>query len=494
MAEAARARAEAARDGRGPASARAGGDLVFSAIAFVLALLPRLYVAIAWAREPVWDGHYYDFGARRIAAGLGYSDDLIVGGQPVWHPWCHYPVGYSGFLGLVYRLFGAGPHVATVANAVTGALLVVVVHRLARYATTPARARAAALLAALSPGLIVYAALLMTEPLAALGLVTAPWLLARDAARGRVIRGAVLAGAALGLTALVRPQSLLCAPALALLAWRGPGGASAAWRRGALAAALSAATALAVVAPWTIRNCRVMDGCALVSTNGGWNLAIGAFPRATGRFETLRAGDGCPIARGQVAQDRCWMAEGLKWIKDDPVRWLALIPRKLSFTFDHESFPIGYLGEANPAAWPEERRAAGRRVLTTSHLGLLSVAALGVVALPRLRPWRALAAQLLALAAVLGLVAWGVLGDEHAFWPLAVAIPVIAALPLPGRPANGGVVGYLAFAVASVALTHAVFFGEDRYHMVVTPALCVLAACALRRGEPAPAAGRAGAR
>ncbi|KYF64069.1 hypothetical protein BE04_22975, partial [Sorangium cellulosum] len=53
-----------------------------------------------------------------------------------------------------------------------------------------------------------------------------------------------------------------------------------------------------------------------------------------------------------------------------------------------------------------------------------------------------------------------------------------------------GVVGYLAFAVASVALTHAVFFGEDRYHMVVTPALCILAACALRRGEAAPAAGR----
>ncbi|WP_437689954.1 glycosyltransferase family 39 protein [Sorangium sp. So ce176] len=485
MAEAARAGAEAARAGRDPT--RRGGDLGFSAIAFVLALLPRLYVALAWAREPVWDGHYYDFGARRIAAGLGYSDDLLVGGQPVWHPWCHYPVGYSGFLGLVYKLFGAGPHVATVANAVAGALLVVVVHRLARCATTPTRARVAALLAALSPGLIVYAALLMTEPLAALGLVTAPWLLARDAARGRLVRGALLAGAALGLTALVRPQSLLCAPALALLALPRPGGAAggarAAWKRGALAAAISAVTALAVVAPWTIRNCRVMDGCALVSTNGGWNLAIGAFPRATGRFETLRAGDGCPIARGQVAQDRCWMAAGLQWIKDDPVRWLALIPKKLSFTFDHESFPIGYLGEANPAAWPEERRAAGRWVLTASHLGLLSVAALGVVALPRLRPWRALVAQLAALAAVLGLIAWGALGDDHAFWPLAVAIPVIAALPLPGRPANGGVVGYLAFAVASVALTHAVFFGEDRYHMVVTPALCVLAACALRRGE-----------
>ena len=26
--------------------------------------------------------------ARRIAAGLGYSDDVIVNGQAVWHPWC----------------------------------------------------------------------------------------------------------------------------------------------------------------------------------------------------------------------------------------------------------------------------------------------------------------------------------------------------------------------------------------------------------------------
>src|SRR6188768_3506525 len=138
MAEAARARAGAARDGLGPASARAGGDLAFSALAFVLALLPRLYVAIAWTREPVWDGHYYDFGARRIAAGLGYSD-----GIDTWHPWCHWPVGYSGLLAAVYRIFGSGPHVATIFNAVVGALVAVFTHRLARYELSTARARVA---------------------------------------------------------------------------------------------------------------------------------------------------------------------------------------------------------------------------------------------------------------------------------------------------------------------------------------------------------------
>ena len=79
-------------------------DLAFTAALFVLALGVRLFVAIAWSKEPVWDGHYYHFGAERIAAGLGYSEDVLVRGAPVWKPWTHYPVGYSALLGLVYAL------------------------------------------------------------------------------------------------------------------------------------------------------------------------------------------------------------------------------------------------------------------------------------------------------------------------------------------------------------------------------------------------------
>src|SRR6266550_1076653 len=104
----------------GGVTRRGDRDLWFSAWLGLGALLPRLYVAIAWTREPVWDGHYYDFGARRIAAGLGYSD-----GVDAWHPWCHWPVGYSGLLAAAYRVFGAGPHVATILNAGVGALLAV---------------------------------------------------------------------------------------------------------------------------------------------------------------------------------------------------------------------------------------------------------------------------------------------------------------------------------------------------------------------------------
>jgi 4-amino-4-deoxy-L-arabinose transferase-like glycosyltransferase len=454
---------------------------------FLLALLPRLYVAVAWAREPVWDGHYYDYGARRIAAGLGYSDDLFVGAHAVWHPWCHYPVGYSALLGAVYRVFGAGPHVATITNAVLGACLAAAVHRLARYGLSSARARIAGLLVALSPGLILYSALLMTEPIAALGIVVAAWLAVRERDR-RPLWGAVLAGLAIGLTTLVRPQSVVCAPAIAWLMIE-PG---ASWRRteallqAAKTAAIASFVALAVVAPWTARNCRVMDGCAFVSTNAGWNLAIGAFPRATGRFETLRATDGCAVVTGQVQQDRCWFNAGVGWIRADPRRWIGLMPTKLGETFNHESFAMGYLGEADPAAWPEATRTRGRAWLTAIHRVLMIAAAFGFVARPFGLRGARLAAQLAALALVLGLTLIAIVSDADPFWLLPVATTLLAVVALPGAPERGGILGYAAFVIASVCVTHAVFFGEDRYHMLLTPLLCLLAAAAFRRSRTSP--------
>ncbi|MEI9947400.1 MAG: glycosyltransferase family 39 protein [Pseudomonadota bacterium] len=239
----------------------------------------------------------------------------------LWKPWVHYPVGYSALLGFFYRIFGAELVVAPVVNAFTGALLVATVHRFARYYLSRDRARVAAGLSAMHPGLIVYSAVVMTEPLAALLLLGAG--LSALHFRGRW-QAVVYAGALLGLAALVRPASLLAAP---LLIFTQP---KPLWQATARAAAASA-VALVVVLPWTIRNCQRLDGCALVSTNGGWNLAIGALSE-TGRFQTLRAADGCAVVTGQVQQDRCWAEVGRAKIAAAPWHWLGLAPLKLSQT------------------------------------------------------------------------------------------------------------------------------------------------------------------
>jgi hypothetical protein len=467
-------------------------------------------VALAWASEPVWDGHYYDFGARRIAEGLGYSDDLSTAHGLVWHPWCHYPVGYSAFLAAFYRLFGATHAVAAAANALVGAALAVVTWALAAQGLSRARARLAGLLVAVHPGLIAYAALVMTEPLAALLTLAAFWA---TLAGKRPSRALVAGALVLGVAALVRPQALLCAPFLACRVARelpdAEGSESAAktpraprkegatiphflaslasWRplRIVAPAALACACALVVVLPWTVRNCRVMDGCALVSTNAGWNLAIGAFPRATGRFETLRSSDGCREVTGQVQQDRCWLHYGIDQIRAHPWHWASLVPAKLGFTFDHESFPVEYLHEARPASWPEDRRAAARDALTLVHRLLLAAAALGCVAFPARMRGRGAVTQGALLAIAMSLVAVAIGGGQPAFWPLAVFVSLVPWLPLRGRPAQPCALLLGVALLATTVVAHAVFFGEDRYHVVVTPVLAMLAAAALRRPEPA---------
>jgi len=458
-------------------------DIWFTAGAALAALVPRLYVAVAWAREPVWDGHYYDFGARRIAAGLGYSDDLIVAGQTVWHPWCHYPVGYSGFLAGIYALFGTAHAAGTIANAVVGALVVALVHRVALRMVGVARARLAAVLCAMHPGLILYCALLMTEPLASLGPLVSLWLALRWG-RAAPWRATLSSAIVLGLTTLVHPQSIVLSPgiALAIVVQRKPrhAGTLAFLRSVFLHSTAVAAIAAVVVAPWTIRNCRVMDGCAFVSTNGGWNLAIGSFPRATGRFETLRAADGCKVVTGQVQQDRCWGQAGAAWIAADPWRWLGLAPKKLAYTFDHESFPVEYLREADPAAWPEDRRVWWRELLTAAHRGLLAVAVFAFVARGA-RTLRGTIVETAAMAAAAALVAWAYSADTPTFWPLAVALPLLGMVPRSSAPWRGPVGLFALWTIASFLVIRVLFFGEDRYHMVLSPVLCLLAAAALRR-------------
>jgi hypothetical protein len=64
---------------------------------------------------------------------------------------------------------------------------------------------------------------------------------------------------------------------------------------------------------------------------------------------------------------------------------------------------------------------------------------------------------------------------------LAVLLPVLGFMPLAGSPPIGGVDRFLLVWIFVTSLTHAVFFGDDRYHLVITPALCILASSGLRR-------------
>lgn len=447
----------------------ARSDWAFTFVIAVLALLPRLYVALVWAKEPVWDGHYYHYGAMRIAEGLGYSEDVIRNGLRIWKPWTHYPVGYSAFLAVFYAILGPHNWVAPLVNAVVGSGLVVAISRLGRLSLGLWRGRLAAVITALHPGLIAYSAVVMTEPFAGFLVVLAATFVVRAPLRKSTL---LLAGATLALAVLVRPSSILATPLLIAL-FPFPF-----WRAVARTAIVGALCILFVL-PWTLRNCRKMDGCAFVSTNAGWNLAIGALTE-NGRFRTLRAADGCPVVTGQVQQDRCWWNVGLQVIKRNPAHFLAMAPRKLAQTFDHESFVIEYLHEADPVAWPEPLRRQARYWLSASHRALIVAVLFCVTAAVSWRRYKSLAfgVQALLTAALLSAVAAVVTSDEHPYYWLVIATCTLFWLPLPGRPRHPGALVFSVGFIALTALTHVVFFGDDRYHMVVTPLLCLCAAAA----------------
>jgi 4-amino-4-deoxy-L-arabinose transferase-like glycosyltransferase len=446
-------------------------DRAFAWLLLGVALLARVGVGGAVPHDPVWDGVFYHEGALSLARGEGYSkpgshhDERLI-------PRSHYPVGYSVLLAGAYTLFGPGQGSALLANALVGTLIPLLGFGLARRSLNRGRARVAGIVLALHPGLLLYGAIEMTELLAACLVLLSAYCAMTWGGRAW---GVAATGVAVGLSILVRPQSLLVAPLLTLV-FRG--NKRQRLQRGGVACLVG----LMFVAPWTLRNCRALGSCAFVSTNGGWNLAIGALT-ADGGYRTLGPTDGCSGSLGPVAEDSCWAKLALKTIASDPLHWLSLAPGKLRHTYDYEAFAVAYLAEAHPITWPAARRRFAMSFTSQLHHLLVFAAALSAVAFFWPREWRRHSAQAALITLLLGFELFARCTAARPLYWVAVALPVLGWWRLPRAPARIPLLEYLWGWLAITSLTHVLFFGSDRYHMVITPALCVLAAAALRRPE-----------
>jgi hypothetical protein len=432
-----------------------------------LALILRVLVVL-WARDrfpPADDGTFYHAVAQRIARGQGYTW-LWPDGSVTYA--AHYPVGYPALIGAAYAVFGARPVVAMAFNAVLGALSVFAAQRCAIRRSSRALAVIAALLVALHPGLLFYTPALMTEGVAAELMLLAVWLMLRAAESARPAWRLVALAACLGTSILVRPQLALIAPLFGFFALQS---GELRYRERALRAGLVAFMTLCFCLPWTIRNCKRMDRCVFVSANGGWNLLIGSLPEANGAWHAIEGSLVPPECRnvfGEADKDRCFGRAGRSRIAADPLGFLALVPRKLSLTFDYFGAPGHYLHTANYREFDEPRKLR-LGVLETVWERLVLLAAIAQAAVRgqhrrRLRRVGGALAGLLALsragwAGYLGLVACHALsGRELLRRPIAA---ISAGLTL------------------ATALTHAVFFGAGRYGFVCAALLCVAAV-----GEP----------
>jgi 4-amino-4-deoxy-L-arabinose transferase-like glycosyltransferase len=442
------------------------GERRDAGIVFGVALAARLAV-VAWAASsipPSADGAYYHKVATRIAEGQGYTW-LWPDGAVTYA--AHYPVGYPALVALGYAVLGAKPVVAMVINAVIGAAAALAVWSLVSLRPYRGSSRLglfAGLAVALHPVLVPYTAAIMTEGVTAALLVIAAAAADRARNASSPYRAWLGVGLLLGVATLVRPQTLALAPIFGFFSAAKPVKP----KRGALAAIVVTATVLAVCAPWTARNCVRMDKCALVSVNGGWNLAIGT-QTENGGWHEIVVPEACKEVFQEAAKDECFGREARKVIAENPIGWLRRAPAKLRATFDYFGAAPWYLHTANASRFPYGAKVGLGALETLVSRLLLAAALVTIFRWPSPDDRLRLARRVLA---GIGLVASVLVPGAIAYLALAASI---AALGFERLSRAEAVVPLTGAVIVATAATHAVFFGAGRYGIVVVPFVTALA-------------------
>jgi 4-amino-4-deoxy-L-arabinose transferase-like glycosyltransferase len=226
-----------------------------------LALRIAFFICVVGPGTTGWgDEPGYHRLASSVADGRGLAGSS---GEPTAKRSPLYPV----LLGGVYRVFGPRPDAGRILQTLLGTAIVLLVYLTAgRFFSAPIPLLAAAL-AAINPSLVYMSALLMTENLYVILLLSALLVLTSDrrsvpAPPSKII----IVGLLLGLGCLTRPAALAFALlACAALVGLGTGRFV---RRLATSALLLLAVLIAV-SPWILRNHARFDACVVLTTQGG---------------------------------------------------------------------------------------------------------------------------------------------------------------------------------------------------------------------------------
>ncbi len=319
-----------------------GRRLVFAAAA--AGLVVRLaFGLVYWVHKPLThDEREYLALAESVAAGRGftYAPDHESGTTQQFGRAPAYPL-FLAAIGAGAGAPDASPVRVKVAQSVVGAAGVWLIGLIAWRLGGATAGVASAWIAAVYPPLVWMAAYVLSESLyCTLAMATVVLLdraIDRADARERRDAWAAAAGTLCGVSILVRPAMLFFLPVAGL--WL------AARRRLGIAAVL-AATALLVVAPWTVRNYRTYGRLILVASEGGVTFWTGNHPLARGEGdlaanpEIKRAELDFRARHPGLTADQLeplYYHEAFDYIARHPLWWAGLLVRKAFYTV----VPIG---------------------------------------------------------------------------------------------------------------------------------------------------------
>ena len=428
----------------------AGQRLVLAGIVAVGAVL-----RVAWATQVRFprvlaDPFFYVMLGGSLADGHGYaypSFDPVTGLIAGYAPTAYYPPGYPLFLGGVFRLADTWPGeasrfgVAVAANVVLSVALVGLVFALGRRLAGPVVGLAAGAVTALWPNLVFHSGVALTETLflCLFVLMMLVALATPEVARHPGRRRLLVMGVLVGLVILVRPVSVVVAPLLLILWWSDGVGAAA--RRMTLVAGAT----VAVLAPWAILSTDRMNAPVLVSLNVGDNLCIGYHDGADGSFELARqcTSGFTDLDRPEYETRRqsANIGQAFTYIRNHPGDVVALIPPRAGYTLldDHDGLAAAEDYGAHPLFRSSTRAILGR-IADAYYVGVLGLAAVGIIVIVRRGLWSDRRWQFLVLSAPVQLLSpLLTFGDPRFKMPIypAVATCAGAAIAVAARAGLG---------------------------------------------------------
>lgn len=410
------------------------------AVLFGLALALRV-AWVLWVDRvgfPLNDALIYHAQGVSINDGDGFRP-LYGGVSAQWPP------GYGVVVAGVYFVFGVHPVAAELANAVFGAITVVLLMLLVERLLDRRTAIVAGLLLAVMPGPILWTDLILTETLYTMLLVGLFVVLAHgplSRRRGASVQAAddgrvqgswwwcIGVGVLIGCGASVRGEGLLWGLLPIVYFWR-----AVPWRTLVTRVAVIGVVACAVLVPWTVRNLIRMDAFIPVGTNAGHTLWSGHNPSATG-------GQTYPPPEffdqfTQTAPERELEAaaalrrEAIDFMFSHPWRELELIPLKLIHLNRGDSYALDWVNAVPGDSVPPISAINVERIgviADAGYFGLLTLTLVGVGVLGR-RFWRERTMRCIAATFLTALFLYGFMyyGNYRYRLPLEPLMIVVAS-------------------------------------------------------------------
>ncbi len=318
-----------------------------AAVILTVALAVRLAyltVIVGLNSPPTYDGIGYDMLAVHLLEAETYG---------VEHPTAFRPPGYPIFLAGVYLLFGHSYPAVRLIQAWLDAVTCLLVYAIGKELFSRRVGLLAAVGLSLHPLQVYMVGEFYSETVSFLFQAVALWLAARMV-RQREWFLPLLLGIFLAATPLTRPTATLWVPLMLLWGLLRPFS----WQLRLRDIGLMLVGLMLLFGPWTLRNFLVFGEFIPVASLGGVGVWAGNNPLSQGGGMMPNEqtwGEGAPefgwggwAGLSETESSRRFMERGLAWIRDHPLEFAALVPRKLLRLWSPTSFGVQFSRRASP--------------------------------------------------------------------------------------------------------------------------------------------------